>query len=86
MSQAIRDAVTSGYKADQPLWMAYPAESAFCIMSKWEFQNMGEHEVQALFRQKHVVIHDQFEPTLAFDENGLKTLGDLFKTMTIHGS
>jgi hypothetical protein len=86
MFQAIHDAVTSGYKADRPLWMACPAESAFHIMSKREFQNMSEHEVQALFRQKHAVIHDQFEPTLAFDENGLKTLGDLFKTVTIHGS
>jgi hypothetical protein len=55
-------------------------------MSKWEFQNMSEHKVQALFHQKPVVIHDQFKPTLAFNENGLKTLGDLFKTVTIDGS
>jgi hypothetical protein len=85
MFKHIHNAVITGYKDNQPLWMACPEESVFCIMSKQEFQRMSDQEVQALFRRKHVVIHNQFEPTLAFDENSLKTLGDLFKPVTIHG-
>lgn len=85
MFKAIHNAVTAGYKDGRPLWKACPSESAFRIMSKQEFQRMKDQEIQALFRRKHVVVYDQFEPTLAFDENGLKTLGDLFKSVTIHG-
>jgi len=85
MFNGIHNAVATGYKGDQPLWMACPEESVFAIMSKQELERMSDQETQALFRQKHVVIYDQFEPTLAFDENGLKTLGDLFKSVTIHG-
>jgi hypothetical protein len=85
MFKAIHSAVTTGYEDDRPLWMACPAESVFHIMSKREFQCMSDKEIQLLFYRKHIVIVDQFEPTLDFDENGLKSLGDLFKTVTIHG-
>jgi hypothetical protein len=65
--------------------MACPEESTFCILSKQELKNKSEQEIQAIFRRKHVVIHDQFEPILAFDKNSLKMLGDLYKSVTIHG-
>jgi hypothetical protein len=65
--------------------MACPEESTFRILSKQELKNKNDQEIQAIFRQKHVVIHDQFEPTLAFDKKGLKMLGDLYKSVTIHG-
>jgi hypothetical protein len=65
--------------------MASIEQSAFCILSKQEFENKSDEEIQQLFRRKHVVVHDQFEPTLSFDENGLRTLGDLYKPVTIHG-
>lgn len=85
MFKIIHSAVIAGYKDGRPLWMACPEESAFCILSKQELENKSDQEIQAIFRQKHVVIHDQFEPTLAFDEQGLKTLGDLYKSVTIQG-
>lgn len=85
MFKAIHNAVIAGYKDGRPLWMACPEESAFCILSKQEFESKGDQEIQRIFCRKHVVIHDQFEPTLAFDEKGLKTLGDLHKSVTIHG-
>jgi hypothetical protein len=85
MFKIIHSAVIAGYKDGRPLWMACPEESAFCILSKQELENKSDQEIQAIFRRKHVVIHDQFEPTLAFDEKGLKTLGDLYKSVTIHG-
>jgi hypothetical protein len=85
MFKTIHNAVITGYKDGRPLWIACPEESAFCILSKQELENKSEQEIQEIFRRKHVVIHDQFEPTLAFDENGLKTLGDLYKSVTIQG-
>jgi hypothetical protein len=85
MFKSIHNAVMAGYKDGRPLWMACPEESAFCILSKQELESKTDQEIQAIFRRKHVVIHDQFEPTLGFDERGLKTLGDLYKTVTIHG-
>lgn len=86
MFKAIHKAVEVGYKDGRPLWMACPAESAFNVISKREIQHMSDQAIQALFRRKHIVIHDEFQPTLAFDENGLKTLGDMFKSVTIHGT
>jgi hypothetical protein len=85
MFKIIHNAVIAGYKDGRPLWMACPDESAFCILSKQELESKSNEEIQGLFWRKHVVIHDQFEPTLTFDENGLKTLGDLHKSVTIHG-
>ena len=85
MFEQIHQAVVSGYKEHRPLWMASPDESVFCIVSKKEIEDKSDQEIQELFKGKHVVIPDQFEPTLSFDENGLKTLGDLNKPVTIHG-
>jgi hypothetical protein len=85
MFKDIHKAVAAGYKDGRPLWMACPEQSVFSIMSKQKFQRMSDQETQALFRRKHIVIYDQFKPTLTFDENGLKTLGDLLKPVIIHG-
>jgi hypothetical protein len=83
--EEIHQAVIACYKDHRPSWMASIEQSAFCILSKQEFENKSDEEIQQLFRRKHVVVHDQFEPTLSFDENGLRTLGDLYKPVTIHG-
>ena len=85
MFKTIHRAVTAGYQDGQPLWMGCPQESVFCILSKQEFESKSGDEIQAIFRRKHIVIYDQFQPTIAFDEKGLKTLGDLHKSVTIHG-
>jgi hypothetical protein len=66
--------------------MASPDKSVFCIVSKQEVEGKSDREIQAIFRGKHIIIYDQFEPTLSFDEKGLSTLGDLYKSVTIHGA
>jgi hypothetical protein len=75
----------AGFKDERPLWMARPGESVFCIISKKEFESKSEKEIQELFSCRHIVIYDQFEPAFSFDEQGLRTLGDLHKPVTIHG-
>jgi len=55
------------------------------VMSKQEFESKSDQEVQDLFKRKHIVVHDQFEPTLSFDEKGLRTLGNLHRPVTIQG-
>ena len=85
MFDEIHQAVKAGYKDGKPLWMASPDESVFCVMSKQEFESKSDQEIQDLFKRKHIVVHDQFLPTLSFDEKGLRTLGDLRRPVTIHG-
>jgi hypothetical protein len=86
MFEEIHQAVMASYEGHQPLWMASPDQSVFSIMSKQEFEGKSDEEIQEIFRRKHIVIHHQFQPTLSFDERGLRTLGDLFKPVTIHGA
>jgi hypothetical protein len=38
-----------------------------------------------IYRRQHVIVQDQFKPKLAFDEEGLKTLADLKKPVTLQG-
>ena len=45
----------------------------------------SDEEVQAIFKIQHIVISDQFVPSMAFDENGLRSLAELNKPVTIHG-
>jgi hypothetical protein len=59
--------------------------SAIRVLSRQDIEAMDEGEVQDIFRKQHVVVQDQFKPTLAFDEKGLKTLADLKKTVTLQG-
>jgi hypothetical protein len=85
MFEEIHQAVVAGYKDKRPLWISSPDESIFCIISKRDVENKSDEEIQEVFRGKHIVVYDQFEPTLRFDEKGLRTLGDLHKPVTIHG-
>jgi len=86
MFKEIHQAVVAGYRDHKPLWMASPAESVICVISKQEFESKSDRELQNLFQGKHIVVRDQFVPTLSFDENGLRTLGDLCRPVTIQGA
>ena len=86
MFEEIHHAVIAGYKDHKPLWMASPAESVICVISKQEFESKSDLELQNLFKGKHIVIHNQFVPSLSFDEKGLRTLGDLYRPVTIQGA
>jgi hypothetical protein len=65
--------------------MASPQYSVFHIMSKQDFESKSAREIQDIFKEKHIVVYDQFKPALSFDEKGLSTLGDLHKSVTIQG-
>ena len=85
MFENIHKAIVAGYKDDRPLWMSSPESSTFYIISKHDFERKTDQEIQDIFRRRHILVHDQFKPTLAFDEKGLKTLGDFYKSVTIQG-
>ena len=85
MFEGIHNAIITGYKDNKPLWMTSPDESVFCVISKQDVESKSDQELQDLFKGKHIVIHDQFTPTLSFDEKGLQTLGDLYRPVTIQG-
>lgn len=74
-----------GYIDDKPVWMAHPAFSAIRIMKRKELEEMTAEDVQKTFAHWNIVVEDQFEPTLDFNENGLTTLADLKKTVTLQG-
>jgi hypothetical protein len=85
MFEEIHKAVMEGLKNHCPLWMVSPDESAFRVFSRKELDGKSDQEIQEIFRSQHIIVYDQFEPTLKFDEEGLKTLGDLDRVVTIHG-
>ena len=84
--EQIHKAVLTCYRDEQPLWMTSPEESVFRVLSKREFEQKSDQEVQDLFRKQHIVVQDQSELKMKFDEGGLQTLGDLFRPVTIQGS
>ena len=81
----IYDAVLESYIGDKPAWMVDYTLSTLKVVSRHEIEGMDEGDVQEMFRSHHVLVKDQFQPTLAFDENGLKTLADLRKPVTLQG-
>lgn len=74
-----------GYINDKPAWIADPTLSVIHIMKKKELEEMKAEDVQKIFAHWNIVVEDQFEPTLDFDENSLSTLAELNKTVTLHG-
>jgi hypothetical protein len=73
------------YINDQPAWIADPEHLTICVVSKSELEDMDEEVAQAISCRQNIVVQDQFQPKLAFDSNGLKTLADLNKVITLHG-
>jgi hypothetical protein len=65
--------------------MADPDHSTICVLSLQDVESMREEDLQDIFRMQHVVVPDQFRQTLNFDEDGLKTLAELNKTVTLQG-
>ena len=86
MFNDIHQAAEAGYEDRRPLWMSNPDGSIFRVTSRQEMEGKSDQEIQEMFREQNVVIYDQFQPTLGFDERGLSTLGDLLKPVTIHGA
>lgn len=70
---------------NKPAWLADPDQSVIRVLSKQELDGMEEEEIQEIFRKQHIVVRDQFQPELAFDEKGLKTLAGMKKIVTLHG-
>ena len=73
------------YINNKPAWIANYSHSVFGVMKEEELELMDKKEVQNIFHHWHIVVEDQFEPTLDFNKNGLRTLADLKKTVTLHG-
>jgi hypothetical protein len=46
---------------------------------------LSDDDVQSIFHIKHVIVTNQFQPCLHFDEKDLKSLADLKKIVTVHG-
>jgi hypothetical protein len=65
--------------------MVDSVHSAIRVLSRQDIEDMEGQEVQDIFRRQHVLVRDQFKPKLAFDEEGLKTLADLKKPVTLQG-
>jgi len=85
MFNDIHQAAEVGYEDPWPLWMSNLDGSIFHITSRQEMEGKSDQEIQEMFWEQNVVIYDQFQPMLGFDEHGLSTLGDLLKPVTIHG-
>ena len=85
MFEKIHDTVMKFHIDNKPAWIADPDQSAICVLSKHELGNMEGEDIQELFPMQHIVVRNQFQPELAFDKKGLKTLADLKKIVMVHG-
>ena len=83
--KAIFNAVKKSFVNRSPTWHADPENSSIRIISKEEMDRLRDTEVQNIFKTQHIFVQDQFVPDTAFDENGLRTLAELDKPVTIHG-
>ena len=73
------------YIDGKPTWMADPEHSTICVLSRQDIETMGEGVIQEIFHKKHIIIKDQFQPKLGFNEEGLQTLAQLDKPVTLQG-
>ena len=73
------------YIEGKPAWLVDPENSVIRVLSRKEFERMSEAQIQSIFHKQHVVVHDQFTPSLNFDERGLETLARLDKPIVLHG-
>ena len=73
------------YIDGKPAWMTDPEHSAIRVLSRQDMENMGEEDVQDIFRTQHILVKDHFQPKLDFNEKGLKTLAELDKPITLQG-
>ena len=83
--QEIYDAVVGCYVEGNPIWRVDPPKSSICVLSRKEIAAMDEDSIQAVFQTQHILVRNQFQPTLAFDEDGLGTLAHLDKPVTLQG-
>jgi hypothetical protein len=65
--------------------MADPEHSTLCVLSRQEMESMGDGVIQEIFGKKHIIVKDQFQPKLGFNQEGLKTLAQLDKPVTLQG-
>ena len=85
MFESVHSAVQQSLSNGMPLWQADPDNSLICIVSKSKMDLLSDEEVQAMFETQHIVVPDQFAPSMAFDAKGLRSLAELDKPVTIHG-
>lgn len=64
MFKKIHNVVMKSHIGNKPAWMEDPDQSAICVLSKHELDNMEEEDVQELFCIQHIVVCDQFQPEL----------------------
>lgn len=85
MFDTVHAAVQQSLSDGTPLWQADPDKSLIRIVSKSKMDLLSDEDVQAIFETQHIVIPDQFAPSMAFDAKGLRSLAELDKPVTIHG-
>ena len=83
--KSVHAAVEKSLVDGVPLWHVDPANSTICIVSKSQMDHFTDEEVQEIFEAQHIVISDQFVPNMVFDGNGLRSLAELNKPVTIQG-
>jgi hypothetical protein len=60
----IYNAVIKSYIDNKLAWMEDSEHSAIHILSKQDIKAMDEGEVQDIFCKQHVIVQDQFLPTI----------------------
>jgi hypothetical protein len=83
--QRFDSAVRRSFVNGLPLHVSDPVNSAFCAMTKVEFERKAVGEIQGIMRRRHILITDMDSPALDFDPRGLSSLTTLSTVTDIQG-
>jgi hypothetical protein len=55
-------------------------------MTKAEFESSSTHEIQAIFRERHIVVTDQTFRPCKFDREALEAIARTNQPITVNGN
>lgn len=79
------DAAEKYYINGKPRHISDPSTSVFKILTKDEFEDMEDKEIQSILLHQHILVIGGKKPKYGFDLDGLETLAPLDKPIIIHG-
>lgn len=79
------DAAENHYVNGKPRHISDPSTSVFKVLTKDEFEDMEDREIQSILLRQHILITKGKKPKYGFDLDGLETLAPLDKPIIIHG-
>jgi hypothetical protein len=70
----------------KPLYLSNPEQSTIRVMSEAAFERHSAPQIQAIFKERHIVVTDNaFQPT-KFDLHALRKIGRESQPLSVNGT